>query len=429
MIATKMIVSAFLLSPALLLFQPKQDPMDARFGARVQEYMADVNAPLDTTLVNELRSYGYAGVNWLGKLYQQAPNSYDDYMEQSHKLLLLDKVCGQKDAVFAKLFWHTNLEQAKAIAKEEKKMILSLCMLGDFTEDLSCANSRFFRIFLYSNDEVAELLRSRFVLHVQSVIDVPKITIEYPDGTKQVQTITGNSMHLAMTADGEIVDALPGLYGPDYFRKWLVRTGYSNPEVKMPDISVYLDNYAKELDSLAMLTENISFIDTTISKISSRLPVPISKAYLASIQSVRKSVIEAPLFTAMSPTAIMPVIEYTQNEKAVYEKLSKLGFMRENIDNDFPVGAKPIKVKKKYDAMELWNITIQVNDQLTVENIRNEVLYHHRVLEWLKDSNMRNNMQAFIEKSYRELFKTPLNDKKMGMYNPALFYGLTNDGF
>jgi len=61
---------------------------------------------------------------------------------------------------------------------------LSLRLLGRLDEDLSCANSRFFRISLYLNTEVSKLLRDRFILYWQSVRPAPRVTIDFGGGRK-----------------------------------------------------------------------------------------------------------------------------------------------------------------------------------------------------------------------------------------------------
>ena len=43
------------------------------------------------------------------------------------------------------------------------------------------------------------------------------ITIDFGNGHKLVQTITGNSIHYVLDADGRAVDALPGLYNARTF--------------------------------------------------------------------------------------------------------------------------------------------------------------------------------------------------------------------
>src|ERR1044071_382443 len=135
----------------------------------------------------------------------------------------LDQICQQRDCYASELYWHTDLEKAKAAARASGKPILSLRLLGKLDEELSCANSRFFRITLYANEQVSRLLRERFILHWQSVRPVPKVTIDFGDGRKLERTLTGNSIHYVLDSDARPIDALPGLYGPGAFLRELTR--------------------------------------------------------------------------------------------------------------------------------------------------------------------------------------------------------------
>jgi hypothetical protein len=131
--------------------------------------------------------------------------------------LALDTISGQRDAAAARLFWYTDFEQAKAAAQKLNRPILSLRLLGRLDEELSCANSRFFRIALYPNKDINELLRNEFVLHWESVRPAPRITVDFGDGRKLERTITGNSIHYVLAPDGQPIEALPGLFGPKAF--------------------------------------------------------------------------------------------------------------------------------------------------------------------------------------------------------------------
>jgi hypothetical protein len=130
----------------------------------------------------------------------------------------IDKVAAQKDAFASRLYWYTDLEQAKAAARASGRPILSLHLLGRLDQDLSCANSRFFRTSLYADPKVSALLRENFVLHWESERPAPKITIDFGDGRKLERTVTGNSVHYVLDADGRPVDAIPGLAGAGMFR-------------------------------------------------------------------------------------------------------------------------------------------------------------------------------------------------------------------
>jgi hypothetical protein len=133
----------------------------------------------------------------------------------------IDRLAGQRDGYVSRLFWYTDLEAAKAEAQKSGKPILSLRLLGRLDEELSCANSRLFRLVLYANPQTSQFLRDNYVLHWSSERPVPQITVDFGDGRVVRRTITGNSVHYVLDAQGRIIDALPGLYGPAAFEKGL----------------------------------------------------------------------------------------------------------------------------------------------------------------------------------------------------------------
>lgn len=135
----------------------------------------------------------------------------------------IDSVAMQKDAYTSGLYWYTDLDQAKRVARAENKPILTLRLLGNLNEEFSCANSRLFRSILYPNSGVSKYLRENYVLHWKSVRPAPRITIDFGDGRKIERTITGNSIHYVIAPDGTMIDAIPGLYSPNVFLKYVQR--------------------------------------------------------------------------------------------------------------------------------------------------------------------------------------------------------------
>src|SRR5439155_4308827 len=114
----------------------------------------------------------------------------------------LDRICAQKDAHTSRLYWFTDLGSAIAEAGRTRRPILSLRLLGRLDEELSCANSRFFRKLLYPDPQINQILRRDFVLHWQSLRPVPKVTIDFGDGRRIERTLTGNSVHVVLDARG-----------------------------------------------------------------------------------------------------------------------------------------------------------------------------------------------------------------------------------
>ena len=103
---------------------------------------------------------------------------------------VLDRVCGVRDCADIRLFWYTDLEAAKAAARAAGKPILSLRLMGRLDEEFSCANSRFFRTVFYKNREINQLLRDHYILHWRSVRPVPRVTIDFGDGSHLERTLS-----------------------------------------------------------------------------------------------------------------------------------------------------------------------------------------------------------------------------------------------
>jgi hypothetical protein len=145
----------------------------------------------------------------------------ETFAEIEHLDRAIDEIAAQKFAAASGLFWHTTRESAIAESARTKRPIISLRMLGRLDENLSCANSRFFRTMLYPDPAIASRLRDNFVLHWQSVRDVPIVTIDFGQGRKLEQPLTGNSVHLVLDSQGQPFDAMPGLVSPAAFAYWL----------------------------------------------------------------------------------------------------------------------------------------------------------------------------------------------------------------
>ena len=149
--------------------------------------------------IKELRAMGSEGLDAMFSKYSadidrflKTGEATDDWKRIS---AAIDAVAMQKDAYTSHLYWYTDLEAAKAVAKKQNKPILTLRLLGNLNEEFSCANSRLFRSVLYPNADVSKYLRENYILHWKSVRPAPRITIDFGDGRKIERTITGNSIH------------------------------------------------------------------------------------------------------------------------------------------------------------------------------------------------------------------------------------------
>ena len=221
------------------------------------------------------------------------------------KRAALDAVARQKDSYASRLYWYTDFDKAKAAAQATGKPILSLRLLGKLDEEFSCANSRFFRTVLYANREVADTLRRDFILHWKSVRPVPKIIIDFGDGRVLERTITGNSIHYILEADGRVIDALPGLYGPKAFLKALTAAEHYGGDLRAFHAAQLQKPFALDAEDVRL---DVSSRELMRAKVASRL-------------TMTKAAIEDPLLRVMQTFERSLAEDTRHNETVLHRQL------------------------------------------------------------------------------------------------------------
>lgn len=347
-------------------------------------------------------------------------------------LSALDTICAQKDCVLSRLYWHTDLAEATRRAAAEHKPILSLRLLGDLGEELSCANSRFFRALLYPDPTVRELLRERFVLHWSSERPAPKLTIDLGDGRSVVTTITGNSAHYVLDHAGRPVDVVPGLYDPTAFVRALVDAeGIARATARLGGDArrrALAEHHAKRLADLDVAWQ------TELAAAGERSP---------SIPQARRAARPAPRAGAAAPIAIT---------KAAVE-IPTLGRLDEPIDPD-PAAARFERLAAgKAPAIALaraslglvrtqqWRSGDPARDAgefaaslqalrrtLALDTLRNEHELRRAIHRWFVDGAADSGLDALSRRVYDELFLTPRSDPWLGLADPSTYAGLVGGG-
>lgn len=373
-----------------------------------------------------------------------ANSSTDAHWERLVKAL--DGVSGQRDCSASRLYWHTDFEKAKAAAHASGKPILSLRLLGRLDEELSCANSRFFRTALYANAEVSQALRDRFILHWQSVRPVPKITIDFGDGRKLERTVTGNSIHYVLDADGRPIDALPGLYGPKAFLRGLTRAeGAARQFAALPvdQREDFLRAYHQ--DRLAAITAEWNSdlakvggalaMNTAASVIPANNP-PTAKA--AAKAAYGKSQVELPVLESLSTRKMVGELE-AKMEDATWAKIAAFHADDARLDQC----SRVLMAKKNPDALVAGRVTItkmavedplvraarQFERSMAEDTVRNEYLFHTRIHEWFGQTLAQTRDVSILnEKVYAELFLTPSSDPWLGLKPSDAYSALEKDG-
>jgi hypothetical protein len=380
-----------------------------------------------------------------GSSLARTNRTMDAHWERLSKAL--DTISGQRDCVASRLFWHTDLDEAKAAARASGRPILSLRLLGRLDEELSCANSRFFRTALYANEEVSSALREHFVLHWQSVRPVPKITIDFGDGRRLERTITGNSIHYVLNADGRPIDALPGLYGPKAFLRGLLRAEAAAKNFAIlatEEREAFLRAYHQERLAAIKADWNNDLAKVGRSSVTtSSLPSPALSANNPPVAqtAVRitkgKQQVELPVLKAMG--AVQPGELGAGMDDLTWAKIAALHSEDARLDQ----GSRALMVQKHPDAFAagrrafsksivedpLVRAVRQFERSMSEDTVRNEYLFHTKIHEWFAQAIPPvRDMAALNEKVYTELFLTPKSDPWLGLKPSDAYSALDHDG-
>jgi hypothetical protein len=318
-----------------------------------------------------LRDFGETGLRIAMNSFEALPPMSKEENERCRAVI--DQVAKQKDAKWSGLFWYTDFDRALEVAKAGNRPILSLRLLGNLDEELSCANSRFFRTVLYPDEKVSKFLRENFVLHWKSVRPVPKLTVDFGNGRKLERTITGNSAHYILNSDGAVIDVLPGLYSAEAF--------------------------------LGQLEKSKAFFDGNREK-SGRDWVVANAAWH------RES-----LKAAVVPVVVQPL---GGNAKAIIK--DKLPAKRANalsVSKFFTEDPVIALFEKKVRNLE---------KSIAEDTARNENNLHRAIHGRLADADEHLAVDALNAWVYAELFETPDSDPWLGLLTEDYYTGIKNDG-
>ena len=406
------------------------------FAAELADKAVSENVAESAAAIEELRNLGPAGLNELRMRYAaQIKKHLDDPTlkpdaEWERITRALDTVSGQKNSYISGLYWYTDLKEAQRVATESRKPILSLRLLGKLTDELSCANSRFFRTVLYSNAEISSVLRDRFVLHWESVRPAPVITIDFGDGRKLERTITGNSIHYVLDSSGQLLEALPGLYGPKAFLRELTGAEglYKSVKGKVDQQRTGLlwQYYSAQLDKINVAWyEDITKIGGTAPKGFVITPGRDGKLEAITVAplAITKAYSEANMLRAMTAT---PEALGRITDEAAWQKIAQLHAPDAVLDS----GSIAL-IKRQNPALsdqEFAAMIKKFQELIALDTVRNEYLMHTKLYPWLLRDPSRTDLAKFNEKVYAELFLTPGSDPWLGLLTRDAYMAIDNAG-
>ncbi|WP_299409947.1 hypothetical protein [Acaryochloris sp. IP29b_bin.148] len=411
-------------------------PQDPSSGLPQAPPVGDPILARSTEQVANLRSQGPAGLKRFLKDHAQALQ-FQAVLPALSLRKQLDALCKQRDCHASQLYWHTDFAKAQAAAKASHKPILSLRLLGNLDEELSCANSRFFRVALYPNAQVSKYLRDRFVLHWESVRPAPVMTIDFGDGRQLKRTVTGNSIHYVLDAEGQPLEALPGLYGPQAFLQQLQRAEklwQQTADLKGQDRQQALQTYHQQrLEAIQgawvqdLQTAGIDDIPALRALPASDAPTAVDAAPIA----VGKAMVEIPLVSsAMSLSTLVNQNRTQLQEVTQPQTWGKLAAFHADLARLDQNSQSLMRSKHSaYRSPEQLAKTIQNFERaMAIDTVRNEYLLHSRLHQWFMERNQTDTLSQLNEKVYAELFLTPSSDPWLGLVSPDVYSAIEEDG-
>jgi hypothetical protein len=440
-------------------------------GVAAEVLRALASDKTDPALIERLRDEGPTALDELFKLREQlqrAVTSARGAASQEHIVSLLrrqarldeiiDQVGKQRYCSRSRLFWYTDFDRAREAALKSGKPILSLRMLGNLDEDFSCANSRFFRTTLYANEEVSKAMRENYVLHWKSVRPVPKVTIDFGDGRKLERTLTGNSIHYILTPGGDVVDALPGLYGPKAFLNKINEgaslarhigglSGTQRDEALTAYHTAQFnrlgEEWARDMDLVnqnraASKVNNIEAIKAALGGGQAAPARPAGDPPAANVAARiarPKMRAEVGLIAAALPTAQVPEQledERTWNAVAALHaedaKIDMASFELISSQNPNAAVAGKLAMTKAIVEMPMVKLVNALQSSIALDTVRNEYRLHRQLHAWYMDRNFRPTIDDLNERVYTELFLTPSSDPWLGLAPADVYTALPNSG-
>ncbi len=401
------------------------------------------------TAFGKLREMKQAGLDALFAKYGTQIKHYSETGEKSGEWTriasAIDNVAMQKDAYASRLFWLTDLEEAKRLSKETGKPILSLRLLGNLNEDFSCANSRFFRAVLYPNAQISEYLRNNYILHWQSVRPAPRITIDFGDGRKLERTVTGNSIHYVLDENGTVVNALPGLYSPAEFSRFLVSSF-----MWLVQARDFEADRIKSLNGEKVIEKRRAFLKNMREREFSDLSRQVnSKAFPLKIKFDKKAKAkrefeEMPTAIEVAPRAVTKMVMTESNfldnilpditkygaEQIDFEswrKIAQLSSENGKLDSNSLAFIRNQTGKNNLSRQQFDALVAKLEDLIALDTVRNDFLMRPTLLVWL-NKDLDKDVDALNKKVYDELFLTPNEDKWLGLYAPDIYTALDGNG-
>jgi hypothetical protein len=256
----------------------------------------------------------------------------------------------------------------------------------------------------------------------------PRITVDFGDGRKLERTVTGNSIHYILDSDGRLVEAIPGLYGPQAFKRELevaemilrslaAKTGRERE-------SLLQQYYASRTNAIsgAWMADTRQFGD----KLPLRLRVPENQrrdALSAGRGAATKMSTETPMVRAI--TSASDALGRLTDEEA-WRLIARLH------QNDAILDKRSMSLMKRQNRSlsdeEYYRMFRRFSESIAMDTVRNEYMLRPQIYSWISLENNRANLERFNEWVYANVFLTPSFDPWLGLLSPDIYVAVDDGG-
>jgi hypothetical protein len=196
---------------------------------------------------------------------------------------------------------------------------------------------------LFSNDQVAQFVNAAFEPAWESVRPVPIVRIDFGNGTVLTRTLHGNIATYACTADGQVLDVLPGIYAPTTYlerlREFQLLARYADQNGKEKRESTMNDFHEKQADALknngaAGKIVRTAGLSKAVVENKLKLAIGIPAERFPVQAATVKPAEEAPRFEAPDDLANWKSlaedtkINETERRRVIHEMLAKSGLVK-----------------------------------------------------------------------------------------------------
>ncbi|MGB7412605.1 MAG: hypothetical protein WA902_00215, partial [Thermosynechococcaceae cyanobacterium] len=249
--------------------------------------------------------------------------------------------------------------------------------------------------------------------------------------------LTGNSIHYILNAQGQPIDALPGLYGPQAFLDHLQQAEGLNQQMmgKILGNQTLLQRYHRDRLANTQTQWRADLKKVGVNNLPALAPLPAAtpSAIDAGRLAMTKSVVELPLLSPALGLAATADRNRTQLEEvtnvAIWQKIADLHRDQAQLDQNSQALMLSKNSVQWPQADAQFEATVKnFETAMALDTVRNEYLLHTQLHQWFIEGAETQTVEVLNTKVYADLFLTPDSDPWLGLRSENTYSAIEADG-